>query len=94
MEWRRSRGPGPIKTQASFSSPTLIILDLSHLSTVCKYFNTLPPTQLRNSDQGCVLGWSPTATKMLLKTMFCLIDRWIDSYGCIETTRLDLLLVC
>lgn len=40
MEWRRSRGPGPIKTQARVSSPTLIILDLSHLSTVCKYINT------------------------------------------------------
>lgn len=30
-------GPGPIKTQARLSSPTLIILDLSHISTVCKY---------------------------------------------------------
>ncbi|XP_004086982.2 beta-crystallin A2 isoform X1 [Oryzias latipes] len=27
-------GPGPIKTQARLSSPTLIILDLSHISTV------------------------------------------------------------
>lgn len=39
-------GPGglsPIKTQARVSSPTLIILDLSHLSTVCKYI-MLPHT--------------------------------------------------
>lgn len=66
MEWRASRGPGPIKTQARVSPPTLIILDLSHLSTVCKYINTLPQTQLRRSGgQLCVLGWSSTATRML-----------------------------
>lgn len=62
-KWRRSRGLGPIKTQARVSSPTLIILDLSHLSTLCKYISTLPQTQLRNYKQGTALC---TVVEMLL----------------------------
>lgn len=68
-KWRRSRVLGPINTQARVWSPTLIILDLSHLSTLCKYINTLPQAQLRTAETGdsfVVLWWSHTATGMLL----------------------------
>lgn len=47
-KWRWSRGLGPIKIQARVSSPTLILLDLSHLSTLCKYMNTPPQAQQRH----------------------------------------------
>lgn len=50
-KWRRARGLGPIKTLARVRSPTLIILDLSHLSTLCKYFSTPPQVQLRTCRQ-------------------------------------------
>lgn len=50
-KWRRARGLGPIKTLARVRSPTLIILDLSHLSTLCKYFSTPPQVQLRACHQ-------------------------------------------
>lgn len=49
-KWRWSRGLGPIKIQARVSSPTLILLDLSHLSTLCKYMNT-PPRLSKDTEQ-------------------------------------------
>lgn len=70
-KWRGSRGLGPIKTQARVSSPTLIILDLSHLSTLCKYTNTLPQTKLRTYKQGTAIC---TVVEMLLTWCIWQID--------------------